>query len=249
MTAVADRRSRVVAPPSPRAPTGPGDVAAPPRALSDPALVPAPQPALADPSGRRARVLKRAGFALAIVLTLWLVGLALAGLGLFPSGDVPFGRALAGSGSSVAQHGHARRASASARSSGSVADPPRRVASLNHPAAAVGPHHSALAPQRVASRASSGGGAGATRAAGSGAYASGPATGSGATSHSATGASAASSPASTQQRGRSASGHLRSGTAGRSSSAPGHIKRATNAKSVAPGRAHAAVRRATHHKR
>jgi hypothetical protein len=56
---------------------------------------PVPAAVLADPSGRRARVLARAGGAVAIVGVLWLAGLVLAGLGILPSGVVPLGRALA----------------------------------------------------------------------------------------------------------------------------------------------------------
>ena len=57
--------------------------------------VPAP-PVLADPSGRRARLLARAGRVLAVIALLWVAGLALAGLGMLPAGDVPLGRAVAG---------------------------------------------------------------------------------------------------------------------------------------------------------
>jgi hypothetical protein len=52
---------------------------------------PGPAQVLADPSGRRARMLARAGRAVAIVFVLWLGGLALAGLGILPAGDVPLG--------------------------------------------------------------------------------------------------------------------------------------------------------------
>src|SRR5437868_8388457 len=44
---------------------------------------------LADPSGRRARMLRRAGRVIAVVFLLWLVGLILAGLGILPAGSVP----------------------------------------------------------------------------------------------------------------------------------------------------------------
>src|SRR5438270_9790856 len=55
-------------------------------------LAPARVPVLADPTGRRARLLARAGRATAAVFVLWLAGLALAGLGILPAGDVPLGR-------------------------------------------------------------------------------------------------------------------------------------------------------------
>jgi hypothetical protein len=54
-------------------------------------------PVLSDPSGRRARLLARAGRVAAAVLMLWIAGLALAGLGVLPAGDVPLGHAIAGS--------------------------------------------------------------------------------------------------------------------------------------------------------
>src|SRR5690242_10771976 len=57
--------------------------------------VPAAPPVLADPSGRRARVLARAGRVVAIVFLVWLAGLALAGLGILPAGDVPLGPVIA----------------------------------------------------------------------------------------------------------------------------------------------------------
>ena len=53
-------------------------------------------PILLDPSGGRARVLAWAGRAVAVVFLVWLVGLVFAGLGLLPSGDLPFGRAFVG---------------------------------------------------------------------------------------------------------------------------------------------------------
>jgi hypothetical protein len=46
---------------------------------------------LADPSGRRARVLARGGRIVAVLFSVWFVGLALAGLGILPSGYVPLG--------------------------------------------------------------------------------------------------------------------------------------------------------------
>jgi hypothetical protein len=55
-----------------------------------------PPPVLADPSGRRARLLARAGRAVAIVCLLWLAGLVLAGLGILPASVLPLGRAVAG---------------------------------------------------------------------------------------------------------------------------------------------------------
>src|SRR5438270_8356764 len=53
-------------------------------------------PVLLDPSGTRARVLAWTGRGLAFVFLLWLIGLVFAGLGLLPSGDLPFGRAFVG---------------------------------------------------------------------------------------------------------------------------------------------------------
>jgi hypothetical protein len=55
-----------------------------------------PPPVLADPTGRRARLLSRAGRVLGLVALLWVAGLVLAGLGVLPAGDVPLGRAVAG---------------------------------------------------------------------------------------------------------------------------------------------------------
>jgi hypothetical protein len=51
--------------------------------------VPAPAPVLADPSGRRARLLRRSGRAVAIVFLAWLIGLVLAGLGILPTSALP----------------------------------------------------------------------------------------------------------------------------------------------------------------
>src|ERR1035437_636253 len=54
----------------------------------------APAPVLADPSGRRARLFTRGGRVVALLFLLWFVGLALAGLGILPAGDVPLGRVV-----------------------------------------------------------------------------------------------------------------------------------------------------------
>lgn len=51
-------------------------------------------PVLLDPSGGRARVLAWTGRAVAGVFSLWLVGLAFAGLGLIPSGALPLGQSF-----------------------------------------------------------------------------------------------------------------------------------------------------------
>src|SRR5204862_461859 len=48
---------------------------------------------LVDTTGRRARRLRIAGRVVAALLALWLCGLLLAGLGLLPLSDVPFGNA------------------------------------------------------------------------------------------------------------------------------------------------------------
>src|SRR5437660_11287201 len=53
-------------------------------------------PVLLDPSGARARALAWLGRAVAVVFLVWLIGLVFAGLGLLPSGDLPFGRAFVG---------------------------------------------------------------------------------------------------------------------------------------------------------
>jgi hypothetical protein len=58
--------------------------------------LPVAAPVLVDLSGRRARVLTRAGRGIAIILLLWLTGLVLAGLGLLPASDLPLSRAVAG---------------------------------------------------------------------------------------------------------------------------------------------------------
>ncbi|MDX6698768.1 MAG: hypothetical protein QOE65_2165 [Solirubrobacteraceae bacterium] len=58
-------------------------------------VVPAVAPVLSDPTGRRAALLRQAGRAVAALFLLWLVGLVLAGLGLFPLADLPLGRVLA----------------------------------------------------------------------------------------------------------------------------------------------------------
>ncbi|MGI8623592.1 MAG: hypothetical protein ACR2NB_08950, partial [Solirubrobacteraceae bacterium] len=44
---------------------------------------------LADPSGRRGRRLCRAGRAIAVLFAVWLVALALSGLGLLPATGIP----------------------------------------------------------------------------------------------------------------------------------------------------------------
>jgi hypothetical protein len=56
--------------------------------------VPTPASVLADPSGRRARRLAHAGRAMVGVFVVWLAGLALAGIGILPAGDVPLGPPL-----------------------------------------------------------------------------------------------------------------------------------------------------------
>jgi hypothetical protein len=56
--------------------------------------LPAGPPILADPSGRRARMLARAGRVLALVFLLWITGLGLAGLGILPAGFIPLGGKL-----------------------------------------------------------------------------------------------------------------------------------------------------------
>src|SRR5436305_652434 len=53
-------------------------------------------PVLLDPSGGRARVLAWVGRGVAGLFLIWLIGLVFAGLGLLPSGDLPFGRAFVG---------------------------------------------------------------------------------------------------------------------------------------------------------
>src|SRR5438270_4140605 len=53
-------------------------------------------PILLDPTGGRARVLAWVGRGVALVFLIWLIGLVFAGLGLLPSGDLPFGRAFVG---------------------------------------------------------------------------------------------------------------------------------------------------------
>lgn len=58
--------------------------------------IPPVQPVLADPSGRRARRLARAGRIVAAIFLIWLVGLALAGLGILPDAYVPFSPAIDG---------------------------------------------------------------------------------------------------------------------------------------------------------
>src|SRR5512142_3376452 len=58
--------------------------------------VPTRAPVLSDPSGRRARLLARAGRVAAAALMLWIAGLVLAGLGVLPAGDVPLGHVIAG---------------------------------------------------------------------------------------------------------------------------------------------------------
>ena len=55
---------------------------------------PAVAPVLADPSGKRARVLARAGRLIAAVFLVWLAGLALAGLGILPTGVIPLGHEI-----------------------------------------------------------------------------------------------------------------------------------------------------------
>jgi hypothetical protein len=49
---------------------------------------------LEDPTGKRRRRLRLAGRAIAVVLTLWLLGLVLGGLGLDPVPGIPFARSL-----------------------------------------------------------------------------------------------------------------------------------------------------------
>lgn len=58
------------------------------RSISLPASV------LADPTGRRARRLRTAGRVVASVLLVWLCGLVLGGLGLFPLSELPLGGGL-----------------------------------------------------------------------------------------------------------------------------------------------------------
>jgi hypothetical protein len=53
-----------------------------------------PPPVLADPTGKRARMLARGGKVVAACFCLWFAGLALAGLGILPSGYVPLGSQL-----------------------------------------------------------------------------------------------------------------------------------------------------------
>jgi len=57
---------------------------------------PGPPPAavLADPTGRRARLLARAGRVVGVVFLLWLAGLALAGLGILPAGYLPLAHSV-----------------------------------------------------------------------------------------------------------------------------------------------------------
>lgn len=56
---------------------------------------PAPGAVLADPSGRRARLLGRAGRLVGLVFVAWFVCLVLAGLGLLPGRGIPLGSSVA----------------------------------------------------------------------------------------------------------------------------------------------------------
>src|SRR5947199_10327219 len=53
-----------------------------------------PTPVLADPSGKRARRLALLGRAVALLFTLWLLGLLFAGLGILPAGLIPLGHSV-----------------------------------------------------------------------------------------------------------------------------------------------------------
>lgn len=217
-------------------------------------VAPAPRlPALADPSGRRARVLKRAGCALAIILALWVVGLLLAGLEVLPAADVPLGQSLVGSGDSPVRHtlpgtfrsaGHRDPVASNRPGTGAASGRPPGADSHR---AALTRHRGGFGATRNSSRASG------TRAtAGSAATPSragrtrpgGSAPASGQTgrsayrqSGSAAGSRSTTAPSDVRQTTSARSGalgHTKPATSAKSV-APGHTKQATNAKSVAPG--------------
>jgi hypothetical protein len=203
---------------------------------------PAGTPALADPSGRRARVLKRVGCALGVILALWVVGLVLAGLGLFPGGDLPLGRVLAGGGDPPATHAPSIWSGAAHHGRAALgASPPSAPAGAHQKSGAV------VAHRRAGSSPSAGRATpvspGSTTAR-KGAAATGSAAGRSAP-HGGTPSTGASSASAAGGRGRSAYGHSRSALRSRSGSAPGRVKRTGSAAPVAPGKSGSAPRRRT----
>jgi hypothetical protein len=230
--------------------------------------VPVPAPVLADPSGRRARVLARVGRAISLVMLMWVIGLALAGLGVLPAGDLPLGPVVAADGGPVALRTLPRGApparsdllpaSPTAQApagqivaAGSGATPLARQGSARpavipppgHPAANKGGTGSlrsgpAPGPSAAPGRRHIAGGAGG-------------ATGSGAGAVVVTGTSGALASPTANGRRSTAHGHrtpTRSGSSGNSRSAPGRVKRsaqtpATTTTSTTPGNSGSAPRR------
>jgi hypothetical protein len=191
-------------------------------------------PVLADPSGRRARILARGGRLVAVLFCLWFVGLALAGMGILPSGYVPLGaqinapptppktnqvHVLQPTRSDLAA---AQPAAAALSASAAAAHVARIVAGLNA-TASVSTHGGAPGASRHASGSVGGlarGGGGTHGAAGAGAAGS-----HGGTTGSASGASGGTShgkgTAPGQARNTATPGHTKTTTPGNSGSAPG----------------------------
>jgi len=202
-------------------------------------LVPDRTPVLLDPSGGRARVLAWVGRAVAVVFLVWLIGLVFAGLGLLPSGDLPFGRAFVGQStpmlksmppitqpefagpSAAAQSAAAARFGHPTSSSGVAAAASRDAGTSGATSGGSGARAGSGAP---ASRGNGHGSAGATNGSSAGSSA-GSGAGSGASGGSVT--SGASSTA-TSGASSSANNGLHAGGAGPgrtvSQSSPGHTK-------------------------
>jgi hypothetical protein len=175
---------------------------------------------LADASGRRARLLARAGRATAIVFVLWLAGLALAGIGILPPGDVPLGHVIAGP-ARPAHGAEAEQPLGGHRASTAAALLQARRAPTSPITSAADARHSRGSPS---------------------AGALGAPTGANRPGSTSTGAPAASTPsrhgpstAAGQSVKQSAPGHTKIAAPGNSANAPGQVKKTITTTSLSPG--------------
>jgi len=186
-------------------------------------VLPAPDAVLADPSGKRARLLARGGRAAAVLFLLWLLGLALAGLGILPTGDVPFGRTLA-VGQGPAPLKALPRASQPSASDLIPAKPLSSATATRHPAGASASRSTASSRSVARSH---------RHHPGSSSSSTAPATGGAViTPTSAVGQGKAGAPGQVNQQ--TTPGHTKTSSPGKSGTAPGHSGTSTTS-STAPG--------------
>jgi hypothetical protein len=176
---------------------------------------------LADPSGRRARMLRRAGRVIAVVFLLWLFGLILAGLGILPAGSVPLAPSVSPSAPPSLTHAPSLTQPTAADLKPAL-PASARLASTALPGAAAATHTTAGRLAGQGQRGSGGSGSGAGR------HGSGP---SGQQNPTTLGASGASGPTGTGTPASTGSG----AAAGSASGAGNGTGAATHGKATAPG--------------